>query len=219
MFGIFRKRKQARATEVPVEAPPPAAPGWDAIEAAFERLYPGQVARIWEHHGVHRMHDLSNPPANPLEAVRIYDGGAFWHYVSLGLSDLYRKESPDEWSGFGYELTFRVWKAPGDENPPLWPVSVMVSLAAARYTAEDYAAGDTVKTGPLDGGSDCKQTALLIAEDPAFKVLETPFGKLVFLQLVGVEAETRERALRLGSRSVIDELRFSNPDLITRLTT
>lgn len=219
MFGFFRKRKQAPATSAPPDEPPLAAPGWDAIEAAFERLYPGQVARIWEHHGVHRRHDLGNPPANPLEAVRIYDGGTFWHYVSLGLSDLYQKESADDWSGFGYELTFRVGKAAEEENPPLWPVSVMVSLAGARYTAEDYAAGDTVKTGPLDGHPECSLTALLIFEDPAFKVLETPFGKLVFLQLVGVEAETRERALRLGSRSVIDELRFNNPDLITRLPT
>jgi hypothetical protein len=218
MFGLFRKRKQAPATPAPPEETPPPAPGWEAIEGAFERLYPGQVTRIWEHHGVHRMDDLANPPANPLEAVRIYDGGTFWHYVSFGLSDLYRKESADEWSGFGYELTFRVGKAEGEENPPLWPVSVMVSLAGARYTAEDYAAGDTVKTGPIDGRPACRLTALLIFEDPAFKVLETPFGKLVFLQLVGVEAETRERVLRIGSRPVIDELRLSDPDLVTRLT-
>jgi suppressor of fused len=219
MFGLFRKRKQAVATPAPADETPAPAPGWDAIEEAFEHLYPGQVLRLWEHHGVHRMHDLANPPANPLEAVRIYDGGTFWHYVSFGLSDLYRKESADDWSGFGYELTFRVAKTVGEENPPLWPVSVMVSLASARYTAQDYASGDTVKTGPLDGRPECRLTALLIFEDPAFKVLETPFGKLVFLQLVGVEAETRERALRIGSQRVIDELRFSNPDLITRVTT
>ena len=165
------------------------------------------------------MHDLANPPANPLEAVRTYDGGTFWHYVSFGLSDLYRKESADEWSGFGYELTFRVGKAAGEENPPLWPVGVMVSLASARYTAADYVSGDTVRPGPLDGRPGCKLTALLIFEDPAFQGPRDAVRQAVFLQLVGVEAETREQALRIGSQPVIDELRFNNPDLITRLTT
>jgi Suppressor of fused protein (SUFU) len=93
----------------------------------------------------------------------------------------------------------------------------MVSLASARYTAADYVSGDTVKTGPLDGRPECRLTAVLIFEDPAFKVLETPFGKLVFLQLVGVDAETRAQALRIGAQPVIDELRFTNPDLVTRL--
>jgi hypothetical protein len=213
VFGLFKKRK--RVPDGPSEPPPPA-PGWEAIDQAVARVYPGQQGVHWAHNGVHRMHDLRTPPENPFEQVSVYDGGTFWHYVSYGLSDLYRKESEDEWSGFGYELTFRVAKV-GDEPFPLWPVNVMISLARARYVGSDYRAGDTVKTGPLDGRPECELTALLVVEDPAFELQETPFGKLVFLQLVGVEGKTRERAIELGSRPVLEELRALNPGLVTKI--
>ena len=58
--------------------------GWDAITAAFEKLYPGQeeprhfAALIpWRLGG-----------NDPLQGVSAYDGGDFFHLVSYGLSDL-----------------------------------------------------------------------------------------------------------------------------------
>lgn len=214
MFGLFKKRKGTPAG--PPEPPPPA-PGWDSIEKAFARLYPGQKPRHWAHNGVHRMHDLQNPPENPLDGVSIYDGGAFWHYVGFGLSDLYAKESKGDWSGFGYELTFRLAKAGTEQDPPLWPIDVLISLARAQFAGSDFAPGHTVKTGPIDGGSETRLTALLLVEDPGFELQDTPHGKLAFLQLVGIEAETRERALRVGSAEIIAELRVRDPELVTRM--
>jgi suppressor of fused-like protein len=215
MLGIFR-RKKGGPQDTPPKEPRSAAPGWDALEKAFAELYPGRSPKWWEHNGVHRMDERRNPPANPLEAVALYDPGPFWHFVSYGMSDLYAKESEDEWSGFGYEFTFRIAKDRSGQAP-LWPVDVMVSLAKAAYKGEDFAPGHTIKTGPLDGQTGTALTALLVTLDPAIQVLETPHGKVALLLLVGVEGQTRERALDVGVDAVVAELSAHNPDLVTRV--
>ena len=215
MLGIFRKRKSGQQG-TPPEGPQSPAPGWDALEKAFADLYPGRSPKWWEHNGVHRMHERRNPPENPLEAVAIYNSGPFWHFVSFGMSDLYAKESEDDWSGFGYEFTFRIGKD-GSDQPPLWPVEVMVSLAKAAYKGEDFAPGHTIKTGPIDGQKETALTALLVTMDPAIQVLETPHGKVALLLLVGVEGHVRERALAAGVDAILAELSAKNPDLATHV--
>jgi hypothetical protein len=218
MFGIFRKRKGGQR-DLPPEEPLAPAPGWDALEHAFTDFYSGLRPKWWEHSGVHRMHERRSPPENPLEAVAIYDPGRYWHFVSFGMSDLYAKESKeseDDWSGFGYEFTFRVAKN-ADNQPPLWPVEVMVSMARAAYKGEDFAAGHTVNIGPIDDRKETTLTALLVVTDPAIPILDTPNGKVALLLLVGVEGPVRERALEIGTDAVLAELSAQNPDLVTRV--
>jgi hypothetical protein len=212
MFGLFRKRKAEGAP-----APPLPPLGWEAIERAFAQLYPEQKAKHWAHGGVRRMHDLDTPPQNPLEGVSVYDASSFWHYVSFGLSDLYEKTSPSEASGLGFAFTFRLAKGQRPEQPPLWPIDVMVSLARAAFSGSTFGEGHTMKTGPLDGKKESKLTALLLVRDPGFDVQQTPHGCLTFLQLVGVQGESRERALRIGVQQVVDELRNEDANLVTRL--
>jgi len=218
-MGLLDFLKKRTATpEVPPEPAPPA-PGWDAIESAFAELYPGQKARHWAHNGVMRMHDLRNPPENPFDGVSIYDGGSFWHYVSFGLSDLYARESNDDWSGFGYEFTFRLAKS-GEAEPPLWPINVMGSLGRAVFTGSAFGPGHSVNmVKPLDGpGSESAVTAVLLTKDPGLEqVRETPHGKLAFLLIHGVQGSVRERALAEGAENVLTEIRRGNPELATRI--
>jgi hypothetical protein len=213
MFGILKKKKDGQQ---PPEGPLPPAPGWDALEHAFAGLYPGHPPKWWEHSGVHRMHERRNPPENPLEAVAIYDPGPFWHFVSFGMSDLYAKESEGDFSGFGYEFTFRIAKDLSG-TPPLWPVEVMVSLAKAAHKGEDFAPGHTIKTGPVDGQKETTLNTLLVTMDPAIQLLETPNGKVALLLLVGVEGHVRERALEVGVDTILAEISAKNPDLVTRV--
>jgi suppressor of fused len=219
---MFDWLKPKKPEPVPLDPEPATALGWDAIEAAFACLYPGQRPRHWKHDGILRMHDLRNPPENPFDGVNIYDGGAFWHYVSLGMSDLYGKDGEGEWSGFGYEFTFRLAKPQGEkgggQDPPLWPINVMGSLGRAAFTGSDFRPGDTVQMGPIDGRPETRLTGVLILNDPGFdEVLETPNGKLELLLLLGIENEVRERARALGSASVTAQLRGQNPELMTRV--
>jgi suppressor of fused len=212
----FLKKKPSKQ-EHDLDAAPPAH-GWHAIEDAFAELYPGQTAKHWAHNGIMRMHDLRNPPENPFDGVTIYDGVTFWHYVSFGLSDLYAKESDDDWSGFGYEFTFRLAKG-SEAEPPPWPINVMGSLGRAVFTGSAFAPGHSVDMmKPLDGpDSTSTITAVLLTKDPGLEqVRETPHGKLAFLLILGVEGSLRERALAEGTDKVLTEIRQTNPDLLTR---
>ena len=107
--------------------------GWDAINAALARLYPGQAPR---HYGTGLSHTLGGE--DPLDGVSIYWNPTprpHWHYISYGLSELYDKQSDDpQESGFGFELSFRLAAAPEQDSssePPLWPLDLLQNLA--RY--------------------------------------------------------------------------------------
>lgn len=214
-MGLFDFLKRQTPSPMPPAEDEPLSPaaGWEAIEQAFAKLYPGQPAMQWTHQGVMRMHDLRSPPENPFDAVNVYDAGTFWHYVSFGMSDLYGKESDDEWSGFGYEFTFRLAKS-GDVAP-LWPINVMGSLARAAFTGSAFGPGHTVQLGPLDGRPETKLDSLLLTVDPGLALLDTPHGRVGFLLLVGVQDAVRQRALNEGFGVVLDELRVKNAALVT----
>lgn len=216
MFGLFGKKKAAPPAGEPPAAPPPAAPGWAAVDAALDALYPGQQPRHWTHGGVRRMHDARVPPENPLEGINVYDAGDHWHFVGLGLTDLYGKDSPGPASGLGHELTFRLAKREGEAQPPRWPITVLVGVARMELGGERLGPGHTLKTGPLDGQPDTRLTALLVTEDPALPARQTPHGTAAFYLLVGVDAAERERALREGIAGLIGELRARDPRLVTR---
>ena len=207
------------APEAPAPAPPEEllpAPGWDALHDALAAVYPEQIPYEWAHRGVHAMHDLRPVPENPLEVVRIYAAPDHWHYVGFGLSELFETEPTDqEWSGAGYEWTFRLARPEGSPDAPLWPVDVLVSMAKAVYGGHRFEAGHTVKTGPIDGRPDNPLTAFLIAEDPQLGTIHTPRGKVQLLQLVGVPGALRERGLAEGVDTVLDELRAVHPLLVT----
>ena len=56
-------------------------------------------------------------------------------FCSFGLSDLHgdgrvhEVSSDDTPSGFGFELTFRLKREPGETSPPTWPAALMQALA------------------------------------------------------------------------------------------
>jgi len=219
MFGLFGKKKAAPPVApngTPPATEPPAAPGWAAIDEAFNALYRGQVPRHLAPKGVRRMHDTRVPPENPLDGISVYDAGDHWHFVGYGLSDLYEKVMPGPQSGLGHELTLRVGKRDGEPMPPRWPIKILLDVAAMELGGSTLAAGQTVKYGPLDGQPETRLTALLVVEEPELPPRETPHGRLAFLLLVGLDAETCERSHREGSATVLPGLRAAEPALVTR---
>src|SRR3712207_6048111 len=91
------------------------APGWEAIEAVFARLYPGQAPRHWGTVMAQRV-QFGGPEA--LDGVSAYaadEPAPHWHWVTFGLTELYSKVGDDpDWSGWGFELTMRVPRGPDD---------------------------------------------------------------------------------------------------------
>jgi hypothetical protein len=165
------------------------APGWQAIDAALGRVYPGQLPHQFTSA---TPYELDTP--SPLPAVSVWEAASpcSWHYVGYGLSELFEKDSglPDV-SGFGIELTFRLPRIPGDQRPPALGVRLIQALG--HHCLEQRAGLDSGHCidlgGPLDPDHPAGPSALICVPDPMLRTIHTPHGRVLFLQLVGLFAD------------------------------
>lgn len=161
--------------------------GWDAITAAFEKLYPGQEDP--RHFGCLIPWRLGGP--DPLQGVSVYDGGDCFHFVTYGLSDLYEKEGKDpEYSGYGLEFTLKLRKEGlGDQLREQQNI-VGIFNALARLTfekGEQFFPDEYIYTGQTTGvdiGQKSQITGFVTALDEA-GTIDTPNGKVDFVKLIG----------------------------------
>jgi len=202
-----------------VEAEDDSAPGWDAIDAALARAYGGRPPDF--HYGTAAPMRLGGD--DPLDGISVYrvagDNGGHWHYVTYGLSELYEKETDEaDLSGFGFELTLRV--ARGDETePPSWAIDFLQNLA--RYVFDTGNVLDVNHqfntNGPIALGEDTRMQAVVVARDPSLPQLTTPFGRVDFLQLVGVTGDEYELLKDWGTEQLLAALAERDPLLVTDL--
>lgn len=161
--------------------------GWDAITAAFDKLYPGQENP--RHFANPFLWRLGGP--DPLQGVSVYDGGDCFHFVTYGLSDLYEKESKDpEYSGYGLEFTLKLRKEGIDDETAELNCIVGIFNALARLTfekGEQFFPDEYIYTGQTTG-IDVRQrsrlTGFITALDEA-GTIDTPNGKVDFVKLIG----------------------------------
>lgn len=122
--------------------------------------------------------------------------------------------SPDEFpSGFGIELTFRV-KCNSEEewnnDPPEWPGQLIQKLAKwVSKTDNVFGAGDHVcldwSLNPEDDESLVRQ--ILTTVDTQLDEVETTFGKIKFIQLVGVCQEELQAAQEWSVNGILEILK------------
>lgn len=133
-----------------------------------------------------------------------------WHYVSFGLSDLHGDgrvhvtddiENPEQRSGMGFELTFRLVKKSNAHNkqqsdlPPIWPANLLQMLARYVFqTNNRLCVGDNVPWKKSLDNCESNIQHMLIAEDPQLKRVQSPFGWVDFCQIVGVTEEELDQA-------------------------
>ncbi len=175
------------------------APGWDAITARFESIYPGQTNP--QHYGTIVKYWFGGN--DPLDGISIYDGGDFWHFVTYGFSDLYEKHPEDnpEWSGAGFELTVKLKKLPWiDESEIKNIAGILQSLARYAFSNQrgfkPYEYIWTKQTNGFDMKGKSKLTGFAAMPDEA-GIIETPHGKVEFICVVGLT----DRELR----SIVDK--------------
>lgn len=166
------------------------APGWDAITACFEGIYPGQTNPI--HYAPIIKWMLGGN--DPLDGISVYDGGKYWHFVTYGLSELYEKESEEEeYSGYGMEFTFKLEKAGSEEeNTDNIRGICGILQAIARITFESgeiFGVNEYLYTGQTQG-IDPKGASGIVGfitkADADAKSMVTPFGKVEFVEFIGV---------------------------------
>ncbi|WP_202049574.1 suppressor of fused domain protein [Sphingomonas sp. So64.6b] len=181
------------------------APGWDAITAAFAPLYPDQEPR---HYGtLVRWMMGGQDPLDGISAWKRLDPVPHWHFVGYGLSELYDKASDDPaFSGYGLELTFRLACDPAETEPPAWALNLLQNLA--RYV---YQSGNVFEdghwmnlNGPIALGTDTLIGSLAFVFDPEVPPIETPHGRVAFIQVVGLTVDEEAAGKRWNARKMLD---------------
>lgn len=200
-MGLFDKFKKKKKKEESVPAP-----GWDAITAACERVYPDQ--KDPKHYGT--LVNWRFGGNQPLEGISVYDGGSYWHFVTYGLSELYEKESDiPEVSGYGMEFTFKLKKDryENEENEIRCVCGILQSIARITFTQGElfnvYESLYTGQTEGIDYNQRSQLTGFITVPDRQLGEIDTPNGQVRFVAFIG--ATDRElRAVRNGELRVSD---------------
>lgn len=187
-MGLFDKLKRKEETRENNNKETNAQ-GWDAITNECERVYPNQ--KNPKHYGTLVSYRLGGN--DPLDGISVYDGGDYWHFVTYGLSELYDKESDiEEVSGYGMEFTFKLKKDnyENEENEIQCVCGILQSIARITFTkGELFNVYEYLYTGQTTG-IDSKQksniTGFITVPDDKFKEINTPNGKVCFVEFVGV---------------------------------
>lgn len=163
--------------------------GWDAITNEFDKIYPNQ--KNPKHYGTLISWNLGGN--DPLRGISIYDGGDYWHFVTYGLTELYEKESKNkEVSGYGMEFTFKLKKDKYDnEEAEIKCIcGILQSIARITFTnGEIFKPYEFIYTGQttgIDANGRSNITGFITIPDTNAKPLNTPNGKMEFVELIGV---------------------------------
>lgn len=162
-------------------------PGWQAIDDAFELLYPGQQPK---HFGTQLHSRAIWGGDNYLDGYSIYESPkGFKHIVTYGMTVLYGDEEAfgGEWNGWGYEMTIKL----KEENVEdcMWAINMLSNLARYTYRSQNFFEPNQYVKGngtSLHVGFDSLITALLIVEDTETQPQQSVYGKTEFMQLVGI---------------------------------
>ena len=199
-----------------------AAPGWDAIDARLREVYGDQEPKHW---GTLVGHMLGG--ADPLDGISAYecrDGGRpHLHFCTYGYSALYYDEESagGKVSGYGFEMTFRLETRLPARVRPDWVLNLLQNMA--RYVFETgrvFAPGHWIPAnGPIRAGHRTKLVGLGFLPDPTLAPIDTPHGRVEFVQAFGLTGGELER---LKSKSatceeIVEGNRAANTLLVTDL--
>ncbi len=184
IFDKFKKNsKNENKTNEEINAP-----GWDAITELCDKIYPNQ--KNPKHYGTLISWQFGGN--DPLQGISVYDGGDYWHFITYGLSELYEKESDiKDISGYGMEFTFKLKKDnyENEENEIKCVCGILQSIARITFTkGELFNTYEYLYTGQTEG-IDCNRksniTGFITVPDNKFHEINTPNGKVCFIEFVG----------------------------------
>lgn len=194
------------------------APGWDAIEAEFSRLYPGQEPA---HYGTLMPSRAIWGGDCYLDGYSVYTSPKdYKHIVTFGMTELYADEESfgGEWNKWGYEMTMKLKETEAEDC--LWAMDMLSNLARYTYTQERYFEPYQYIAGngsSLHIGTESAITALITVPDTEAQPQDTVYGKTEFIQLVGI-TETELSAIKENVENIkvlAERMRAENPDLVT----
>lgn len=193
--------------------------GWDAIEAQMKSLYGEQEPK---HYGTLISYRLGGKdPLDGLSAYKATHPVPHWHIVTFGFSELYAKESENvDYSGYGFELTFRVAREEDEEEPPMWALNLLQNMGRYVFNSGNiFSAGDYLDAnGPICLGEDTLLTALAFTEDPELPAIHTNNGRVEFLQMIGISEDELEAMKTWSTRGLLEAGQSVIPGYVTDLS-
>lgn len=160
---------------------------------------------------------------DPLDGISAYpvEGPVpHWHFVTYGLTELYDKQSSRaDVSGFGFELTLRLAREQGELDPPAFALNFLQNLARYVFdSGQAFSQGHTMDlNGPIALERATKIAAVCFVADPDLPVIETPHGRVEFIQIVGITRDELMAAKAWQKRALIEVLSRRFPKLVTDL--
>ncbi|MCR8853541.1 suppressor of fused domain protein [Lysinibacillus fusiformis] len=193
--------------------------GWDAIDEAVSQVHGEQEPK---HYGTMIPYSLGGE--DPLDGISAYKSETpipHWHFVTYGFSELYEKELENkDYSGYGFELTFRLVRSEDEEEPPAWALNLLQNMGRYVFNSGNvFRAGDYLDAnGPICLDADTKLTALAFTHDPELAEIDTPNGKVEFIQMVGITEDELEAMQTWKTLGVLQAGINQIPSYITDLT-
>ncbi|EON70719.1 suppressor of fused domain protein [Lysinibacillus sphaericus] len=190
--------------------------GWDAIDKVMETIYGEQEPK---HYGTLISYALGGQdPLDGISAYKVDTPNPHWHFVTYGFSELYDKESDNaEDSGYGFELTFRLVRNIGEEEPPAWALNLLQNMARYVFNSGNvFREGDYLDAnGPICLESDTELTALAFVNDADAAPINTTNGRVQFLQMVGITGDELEAMQTWNTIGVLTTCLQYMPSYIT----
>ena len=229
VYGVLRSKPLGERFDRRDDDDNDSAPGWDAIDNAFARLYPG-LGEAAPHFG----RTDARLPGDGIWGITAYPNTSatqpHWHLVTYGFSNVFASDpSPDEddtWADF--EWTFRVaadidLTQPLAPQVPTWSLLLLQRLGDLVFSGTDALdIGHRIKVGgPITlGEPQTDLTAIMFVEDPQLTQVGRGVARLRFVQLVGVTDDTVAAAQSLdngaeGTLQILEKIAETNPLLIT----
>lgn len=184
--------------------------GWKAIENEFLRIYKNQTNP--KHYGT--LIKWCFGGNDPLDGISIYEGKDYWHFVSFGLTELYKKESENmDVSGFGYELTFKLKKTNYQNQEAEFTnvCSILQSIARLVFNnGEVFLPDEYIYTGQtqgIDAYQKSNLTGFILIKDTTVETINTPYGKVNFLEVIGMtDAELKSLSTKESVQNMYKKL-------------
>lgn len=194
------------------------APGWEAIDEVFAKLYPDQKPA---HYATDLVSRAIFGGDQYLDGYSIYQSpNGYQHLLTYGMTELYTDEEAygGEWSRWGYEMTIKLKEDSQEEC--MWAIDMLSNLARYTFTQKrffeplQFVAGNGTS---LHIGVDSAITALLIAPDTEAEGMDTVHGRVEFLQVVGITQRELEvlKADPAQAEILVANMKKDNPYLIT----
>lgn len=194
------------------------APGWEAIDEVFDKLYPNQKPA---HYGTD-LHKRSIFGGDEyLDGYSIYQSpNGYKHLLTYGMTELYTDEKSfgGKWSRWGYEMTIKLEEASNEDC--IWAINMLSNLARYTYTKKrffepmQFVAGNGTS---LHIGVESAITALFIVNDTESEGIDTVHGRVEFMQLVGITQRELEVLKENHAQAgvLVENMKKDNPYLVT----